>query len=518
MFTTASFLSLYTLETLRYSIINSSLPLPGLGGKLPFKMAGRRPALAPVSKYHQMKMVRVRLAPPPTSRGYWARTSSSSRAKPAKRSGGATGDRAKKRPRQHPAARSSSSKGQSSRSASASSSSSSSSSARPPALPASSSSTRRVHDLTEAKSSRARLPSRSSCAPPQASLQLNRVRKNFHTRQSSSSSSRVQEQYPPPPKPRSFFEPPHSAFVVSSSSSSSSRRGPTNQKQAKSAPRQTAAQLYATHKHAPSMLGKSSSAASSRTGCFSSSVVTSRQQRQLQNEIGSSVRIRLQDKWRPIEIGVEYFMRLTAQQLQASSLSPKDNVIVVAGPGTGKTFMLTSRICAMIAKGVPKFSILTLSFTRQARETIQKRVRQHHPPKPNETECTFNTFHGFAYSVLRRCQDFYPVCGYRRPFGDAHTRVSFVPNNHVHAYVANAILRYNQDKKGREEAGGLPEYDLTDASSGGRIVSTAVKPMPTSLMGAPTCYWARPTPAPTRSRYQWIYAKTYRVTHRKSRI
>ena len=179
--------------------------------------------------------------------------------------------------------------------------------------------------------------------------------------------------------------------------------------------------------------------------------------------------MRLPDSWKPVPLGSEYLKALTEQQILAANHTPKENLIVIAGPGTGKTHMLTSRICSMIAKGVPKRSILTLSFTRQARETIQKRFAEYHPltMSYDDDACTFMTFHGFAFDILRKASSLYPVCGYRAPFGDSHTRVSFVPDDHVHLYVANAILMYNRDEKGRQEVGGLPEYELADTSSSG---------------------------------------------------
>ena len=114
-------------------------------------------------------------------------------------------------------------------------------------------------------------------------------------------------------------------------------------------------------------------------------------------------------------------------------------------------------------RSVPKFSILTFFRGRRRRlfkegpSTSSTKAKRNSAPTPSAALPQFSK----GVKIL-------PCMWVQGPFGDAHTRVSFVPNNHVHAYVANAILRYNQDKR-REEAGGLPEYDLTDASSGGRM-------------------------------------------------
>ena len=255
-------------------------------------------------------MVRVRLAPPPTSRRYWARTSSSSRAKPAKRSGGATGDRAKKRPRQHPAARSSSSKGQSSRSASASSSSSSSSSSS--AGPQHSRfvfSTQRVHDLTEAKSSSA--PPSGFCAPPQASLQLNRTKNSHKAVIVFSSRARAVS---PPPKPRSFSNP------ASPSCHLPRPRRPLGVGQL------TKQAVCAEANGCPIIYHNMRPCWETAVGSFSS-VVTSRAK-----AIAKRDRIfcenRLQDKWRPIEIGVRA-CRTDSPTTPRSSLFPRTMLLLL---------------------------------------------------------------------------------------------------------------------------------------------------------------------------------------------
>jgi len=76
---------------------------------------------------------------------------------------------------------------------------------------------------------------------------------------------------------------------------------------------------------------------------------------------------------------------------------------IVAGPGTGKTKTLVSRIEYEISRDIhaPE-NILALTFTRKAATEITNRL--------NETGCTnmtVNTFHGFAYDML--CKNKNPV-------------------------------------------------------------------------------------------------------------
>ena len=71
-------------------------------------------------------------------------------------------------------------------------------------------------------------------------------------------------------------------------------------------------------------------------------------------------------------------------------------VLVVAGPGTGKTKTLTARIAYLLEKGAAASSILALTFTKKAAEEMQLRVTTlvgAQTPK-------ITTFHGLCYELL----------------------------------------------------------------------------------------------------------------------
>lgn len=74
-------------------------------------------------------------------------------------------------------------------------------------------------------------------------------------------------------------------------------------------------------------------------------------------------------------------------------------LLVLAGPGSGKTFTITRRIAYLIeARGVPPEEILVITFTRDAALSMQERFRAQCPrPLP----VNFGTFHSVFYHILR---------------------------------------------------------------------------------------------------------------------
>lgn len=91
---------------------------------------------------------------------------------------------------------------------------------------------------------------------------------------------------------------------------------------------------------------------------------------------------------------------LTPEQ-QAAAAALDAPVIIVAGPGTGKTRTLTHRIAHLVSeKGVDPQTVLAVTFTNRAAQEMQQRLRQLLGTAADGL--TVATFHAFCLQLLRR--------------------------------------------------------------------------------------------------------------------
>jgi DNA helicase-2/ATP-dependent DNA helicase PcrA len=77
---------------------------------------------------------------------------------------------------------------------------------------------------------------------------------------------------------------------------------------------------------------------------------------------------------------------------QSAATHVEGPLLVVAGPGSGKTRVVVHRIAHMIASGVSPESIVALTFTNKAADEMRQRVTQLVGPQPVE----MGTFHRFS--------------------------------------------------------------------------------------------------------------------------
>ena len=93
-----------------------------------------------------------------------------------------------------------------------------------------------------------------------------------------------------------------------------------------------------------------------------------------------------------------YLDQLNEVQRQAVT-SINGPVLVVAGPGSGKTRVLTFRIAHMIEKGVAPWEIMALTFTNKAAREMQERIEKVVGPRANRVWA--GTFHSLFARILR---------------------------------------------------------------------------------------------------------------------
>jgi superfamily I DNA/RNA helicase/DNA polymerase III epsilon subunit-like protein len=102
------------------------------------------------------------------------------------------------------------------------------------------------------------------------------------------------------------------------------------------------------------------------------------------------------------------------KQLEAIE-APPGPVLVVAGPGAGKTFCLIGRIGYLIDRiGIPPGRICAVTFTNKAADEIAQRLRRGIGARAEDI--TRGTLHGLCFSLLR---EHVAAIGLRRGFGMA---------------------------------------------------------------------------------------------------
>src|SRR5512138_1176230 len=105
---------------------------------------------------------------------------------------------------------------------------------------------------------------------------------------------------------------------------------------------------------------------------------------------------------------MEILDKLNKQQLDAVTAG-NGPILVVAGPGSGKTRVLTQRIAYLIAEeGVRPWQILAVTFTNKAAKEMGERVKRLLPDQATEG-IMLGTFHSICARMLRREAEYLPI-------------------------------------------------------------------------------------------------------------
>ncbi len=98
---------------------------------------------------------------------------------------------------------------------------------------------------------------------------------------------------------------------------------------------------------------------------------------------------------------------LNEQQLDAVTVDG-GATLVLAGPGSGKTRVLTHRIAHLIDQmGIPPYRILAVTFTNKAANEMKKRLESMVPERAQSV--WLGTFHSICVKILRREAKYLPV-------------------------------------------------------------------------------------------------------------
>ncbi len=94
-----------------------------------------------------------------------------------------------------------------------------------------------------------------------------------------------------------------------------------------------------------------------------------------------------------------YLLDSLNEQQRLIAMDTEGAKLVTAGAGSGKTRLLTHRICYLISeKGISPSNILAITFTNKATNEMKERISQ---MIPNSGGITIKTFHALCASILR---------------------------------------------------------------------------------------------------------------------
>jgi len=118
----------------------------------------------------------------------------------------------------------------------------------------------------------------------------------------------------------------------------------------------------------------------------------------------------------------ERYARLNAKQKEAVD-TIDGPVMVIAGPGTGKTTILTLRIANILrSTDTPPSGILAITFTEAGVKAMRAKLREVIGSRADEVR--IHTFHGFAGSIIREFPDHFAHISDARQLTDIEAEAS----------------------------------------------------------------------------------------------
>ena len=107
----------------------------------------------------------------------------------------------------------------------------------------------------------------------------------------------------------------------------------------------------------------------------------------------------------PTKFDISYGLLNAAQKRVVDAI--EGPVMVIAGPGTGKTTILTLRIANILRQtDVPPDAILALTFTESGAYAMRRKLLE--IIGPNAYKVNIHTFHGFAERIIGEYPDYFP--------------------------------------------------------------------------------------------------------------
>jgi len=95
-------------------------------------------------------------------------------------------------------------------------------------------------------------------------------------------------------------------------------------------------------------------------------------------------------------------INLNPNQLKAAEHTT-GAMMVLAGPGSGKTAVITARAAHLVAAGIPAHNILIITYSKAAAQEMEQRFKNIFTAAGKLTPAvTFGTFHSAFYRILRR--------------------------------------------------------------------------------------------------------------------